>query len=34
MYLNQSIDFKDYIPRKDGKSIKELYSFIRKVNKC
>ena len=34
MYLNQSIDFKDYIPRKNGKSIKELYSFIRKVNKC
>lgn len=30
MYLNKSINFNDYIPRKDGKSIKELYNFVKK----
>lgn len=30
MYLQRSIDFEDYIPRKDGKLIKDLYKTILK----
>lgn len=31
MFLFRSTDFEDYVPRKDGKTIKQLYSNIFKV---